>query len=407
MPQDWFDQHAPDQAATTQDWFAAHAPDVHGETPDGGDPTLWERVKDAAYKSSPLPLFERKNLPTTLAAVGGGVGGPGGAAVGGAAGAALRDILGAATGAEGVPTTATEAFGNVAGNAAVQGALSAVPGALQGAGRRLYSGLLKPAKALKDSFGGSDAIVEPLLEKAIPITAGGERRIGAAVGASRTKALDLVRAADESGAPLVEPQDVVREFAPTVVKLRKRIDIGQPSEMAKVGERGRAIVKTTDRGLPVTRAQQLKEEAQDAATGAYRMQERGGSKQLSADDLLDEDTARGLRRAIEARVPGVGPQNTETRRLLGPLRAIEDATERERGNNAVGGGRDWAALGAGTLGLLGGGPAGAAASAAAMRALATPSTGSMVAIAAYQAGRLPLDQLIRALVLDGERSGTP
>jgi hypothetical protein len=378
--------------------------DPHAGT-DKPDMFSWEHLKDAAYKSSPLPLFERKNLPMTMGGVGAGVGGPAGAAIGGAAGAALRDILGAATGAEDVPTTGTEAFANVAGNAALQGGLSAIPGVLRGAGTRLYGGLLKPAKALKESFGGSEAIVEPLLERAIPITRGGEQRIGEAVTASRGKALNLVRAADEAGAPLVEPQEIIREFQPTVTTLRKRVDIGQPSELPKVGARGRALVKTTDRGLPVTRAQELKEEAQHAASGAYRMQERGTAKQLSADDLLDEDTARGLRLAIEKRVPGVGPQNQETQRLLGPMRAMEDAVERERNNNAIGGGRDWAALGAGSLGLLGGGPAGAAGSAAIMRALATPSTGSMAAIAAYQAGRLPLDQLLRALAIEGELMG--
>src|SRR5262252_3914869 len=41
------------------------------------DPGLWDRLKSAAYQASPLPLFEKQNLPTTL-------GGVAGAATGGA-----------------------------------------------------------------------------------------------------------------------------------------------------------------------------------------------------------------------------------------------------------------------------------------------------------------------------------
>lgn len=370
-----------------------------------------KNIKEAAYKASPLPLFERENLPMTLGGIGMGVAGPAGAAVGGAGGAALRDIIGAATGAEDVPTTATGAAANVVGNAALQGGLSMVPGLvakplLQGGAKRLYGGLLKPAKALRESFGGTPAIVEPLLEKAIPITRGGERRIGEAVSASRGKAMDVVRAA-EGTVPNVAAREIVGEFKPVVETLRKRADIGQPSELPKVGARGRAIAQTASRGtgLQPVRAQALKEEAQDAASGAYRVRERGGAKQLSAEDLLDEATAKGFRKAVETRVPGVGPQNRETQRLLGPLRAVEDAVAREGNNLAVGGGRDWAAGIGGIGGLMAGGPAGGVVTAAITRALATPSTGSMVAIAAYQAGRLPLDQLIRVLTIEGQKLG--
>lgn len=276
-------------------------------------------------------------------------------------------------------------------------------GVIQGLARRLYGGLLKPKQGLKDSFGDAKAIAGTLLDERVPISRGGVEKITGRLGQSRDAAMRMVKDAEAAGTQGVIAKDVLSEFQPVVSELRKRVDIGQADELGKVGQRGRAILRTTGgRGgdLPLTKAQALKETAQDASSGAYRMMERGTQKQLSADDLLDTAVARGFKQGIERKVPGVGAQNARTQKLLGGTRALEDAVEREANNNMIGGGRDWAALGAAGLGAAGGGPVGGAASGALMRLLATPSTGSRIAIGANEIGKSRfLDPVVRQSLL--------
>lgn len=263
-------------------------------------------------------------------------------------------------------------------------------GMVQGLARRLYGGLLKPKQGLKDSFGDAKEIAGTLLDERVPISRGGVEKITGRLGQSRDTAMQMVKDAEAAGTQGVIARDVLSEFRPVVSELRKRVDIGQADELGKVGQRGRVILRTTGgRGgdLPLTRAQQLKETAQDASSGAYRAMERGTQKQLSADDLLDTAVARGLKGGIERKVPGVQAQNARTQKLLGGTRALEDAVEREANNNMIGGGRDWAALAAAGLGGAGGGPPGAAVSGLLMRLLATPSTGSRIAIGANELGK--------------------
>jgi hypothetical protein len=223
------------------------------------------------------------------------------------------------------------------------------------------------------------------------------------LGESRGNALRVVKEAQGAGAHGVGPKAIVSEYAPVISELRKRVDIGQADELARVDTRGKSIVRTADRSggsIPLVRAQQLKETAQDAASGAYRALERGSQKQLSADDLLNSATARGFRRGIEEQVPAIASHNQRTQKLLGATRAVEDAVERESNSNMIGGARDWASLAAAGLGAAGGGPGGAAAAGAGMRLLTTPSTGSRIAIGAHELARLPFAELVRLAQLE-------
>lgn len=283
----------------------------------------------------------------------------------------------------------------------VQGAQSGLK-LIQGLAQRLYGGLLKPKQALKDSFGGAKEIAGTLLSARAPISAGGVTKVTGRLGRSREAAMGMVKAAEDAGTQGVIAKDVLGEFQPVVGELRKRVDIGQANELAKVGARGKRILQTAGgRGgdIPLTRAQALKETAQDASSGAYRAMERGAQKQLGADDLLDTAVASGLKKGIERKVPGVGAQNAQTQKLLGATRALEDAVEREANNNMLGGGRDWAAMLAGGAGTAAGGPALGATGAAIMRLLATPSTGSRIAIGLNEAGKHGADDAIQRAML--------
>lgn len=276
--------------------------------------------------------------------------------------------------------------------------------------QRIYAGLLKPKQGVKDSFGSAAEIAETALNERAPITRGGLAKVTSRLGQSRDAALKTVQEADAAGMQGVVPKQVVSEYAPVVAELRKRMDIGQPSEMARVGQRGGAILKTAARtggDIRLPRAQQLKETAQDAASGAYRAIERGTQKQLGADDLLDAATAKGLRKGIEARVPEVAQHNQRSQRLIGVSRALEDAIERDANTVGIGGAKDVLAMMAGGGAMAAGAGPMAIPLAVGTRVLTTPSTGSMAAIALNEASKSGvLDAATRAAILGilGQRS---
>lgn len=262
--------------------------------------------------------------------------------------------------------------------------------------RRIYSGLLKPKQALKDSFGGAQEIAGTLLNERAPITRGGVDKVTRRLGDSRNTAMGMVKDAEASGMQGVVAKDVIGEFKPVVSELRKRADIGQADELSKVGQRGKAILKTTARtggDIPLTKAQALKETAQDASSGAYRAMERGGQKQLSADDLLDTAVARGMRSGIERKVPAVAAQNKRSQALIGGKNALEDAIERESNNLGVGGAKDTLAMVAGGGAYAAGAGPMAVPLAVGTRLMTTPSTGSM--------GAILLNEASKSGILDG------
>lgn len=282
----------------------------------------------------------------------------------------------------------------------LQGAGSVVSKGLEAGGNAIYRGLAKPVKALRDSFGGDD-MVRTAIEEGTPITAGGVSKMAGKVAESRSAALGLVDDAEKAGVPGVAPGQVARAYPRVVSELRRRVDIGQPTDLGAVGRRGRAIANTAQRTggrIPLTRAQQLKETAQDSASGAYRQMSAGGSAQLSADNLLDEATARGLREGIEQQVPGVGAQNAVTQKRLGALRMLEDAMERQGNNNAVGGMKDLIAIGGGAgIGQLSGNPEAGTTAGLLMALLSRPGMGSRAAIGMNRASKANSAQVARLL----------
>jgi hypothetical protein len=147
----------------------------------------------------------------------------------------------------------------------------------------------------------------------------------------------------------------------------------------------------------------LKRTAQDSAQAAYKMRDRGATKQLGADDLLDEATARGLRKGIENRAP-VADVNKVTQSRIGVDRMVSDSVGREGNNLAIGGAKEGLAVLGGIGGYLGTGDTDSAVKLGLLtRLLATPSTGSMVAIGANEVGRSQLIQnALRALMASHE-----
>jgi hypothetical protein len=286
----------------------------------------------------------------------------------------------------------------------IQGAGQAVAGPLGGmvgkrlssGARRVYQGLLKPSKGARQQY---PQLIDTLVEARAPISQGGLRKVEGLLSRSSQQADDMV--AQHANAPAVRANEIVSEFGDTVQKLRKRIDIGQPSELGKVGERGRGLVRT-DRGIgiEIPRAQALKKTAQESANAGYRQAERGTVKEVSADTMLDKDVARGLRKAIEKRIPDIAPVNKRTQQLGGAKDALEDAMSREGNTLAFNGLRDVGAIGGGAMLGAASGSAGLGAGAGLlMKLLSTPAMGSRAAILANDAARLGVPEgLLRALM---------
>lgn len=347
--------------------------------------------------------------PTVGAMAGGAAGAAGGlvtapvtAAMGGAAGTGVRNLIRGLRSGKGVDLS--ETAGEMATEGAKQGAMELAGGAagraLKGVGTRLYSGLLKPSKAIRREF---PTVVDDLIQNKRLITpggwfGGGLRGAEDDVAAAAAKADDLIRQAAPT-APTVQPREIIGEFGDVVQAVRDRVRAGvvPEGELAKVGERGRRLVRTTRTGpgLEITEAQRLKKAAQDAAAGAYRQMRAGNIRQLGTEDLLDAATARGLKGALEAKVPGLRAANQATQRLIGQERALADAVGRTGNHLPFGSVSDLAAMGAGAAG----GPlTGLAAKASTMA-----GPGSAAAIALYQAGKLPYAQLLRILA---QQAGT-
>lgn len=371
----------------------------HDTSPKKPEPRTWT---DTAVDALPMVGGSVGGL---LGMAGGPAGAAAGAALGGAGGEGWRRVIQGARGKRNLAQDSmTEAAGGVALEGGKQAAAEVVGGAigkgLTKVAPRLYRGLLKPSKAIEQGFGGDD-VVKTLMDNGVTISEKGLEKVTGRMADSRGAAMRMVKDAGP-GSTFVSPAEVVREFRPVVETLKKRAAIGQTDELAKVGERGRRLVRSLGRGVDAEGAQALKETAQDSASGAYRAMERGGAKQLGAEDLLDEATARGLRKAVESRVPGVAAQNRTTQKLIGGSRALENALTRSRNNLGIGGARDLIAAGVGgSIGGMAGGPAGGALGAGAgilTRLLASPRAGSATAIGLDRVGKhVPIDELLRAL----------
>lgn len=276
-----------------------------------------------------------------------------------------------------------------------------IPGAigkgLQAAGRGIYRGgvALLP-KTLKQQFPN---IADTGLNEGIALTKRGASAADARVGASRAEADATIASAEAAGKGPVSPRRVITEFRPVRDTVQKRAALGMADETPAVAARARLFASHNKGGIPLTKAQGLKREAQDLAESAYRAQDRGANVN-GTDLLMNEAQARGLRQEIERAVPDVGPINRRTQDLVGLTRAAEHASGTGHGLMRLGG--------AGALGLLGSGggalPAMAAAGTGAM--LSTPGGLTSLGLLTRTGGKV-LPGAMRAALLAQMMSDEP
>lgn len=260
--------------------------------------------------------------------------------------------------------------------------------ALRMFGSRLYRGMLKPSKAVREEF---PDVSDELLEARRLITRGGADAAGDAVTAASNKADAMTDAVVQGGgAPNLSVLEVAQPMKDVIDVVDKQIRSGvmPASEKSKITERiKRMFDQAGAAGYNLGESTDLKRTAQAAAVGAYNQMKRGNLKQLSTEDLLDAATARGFKEAIEARVPGIKDANALTQKLIGQSHAMEDAVGRTGNHIPFGSVSDLAAMGAGTLGnpVLG----------AAVKASTFAPTASALAIGANELGKRNMATAVR------------
>lgn len=259
-----------------------------------------------------------------------------GAAIGGGAGEALR-------------AKATGRDVN-AGDVVTQGLLQ---GSMQAAGpvvNALGSGLYKGGVALlpKGIKIESPDLATAGYREGIALTKGGANKAGKAITESARQADAAIAAAERGGAGPVSTRAVISELRPARDKAARAASLGMPDETGAIAGRAKAFAAHNKGGIPLTRAQELKREAQDLATAAYKAHDRGAPIN-TLETLMNEAQARGLRQEIERLVPGVGDINARTQSLIGLEKAAEHAGQTGHVLSRLGG----STVGAGVAGIPG------------------------------------------------------
>lgn len=285
-----------------------------------------------------------------------------------------------------------------------QGGMEAAGGVVGKGIKLLGSGLYRGGvallpKTLKQQY---PDIVATGLKEGIALTRRGATKAGALVSASRNQADALLANAEKAGASAVSPRKVVTALRPVKAKMKTQAALGLPDETPALAQRAKTFAARNRGGIPLTKAQTLKREAQDLAETAYKARDKGATIN-SLEALTNEAQARGLREGIESIVPAVGPVNARTQSLMGLTRGAEHASETGHILSRLGG------IGGGALLGSAGGMLPAVAGAGAGLALSTPggltATGLMLRKTGSAVGLSP--QLLRAALLAQMLGDTP
>lgn len=282
--------------------------------------------------------------------------------------------------------------GGIAGSALAPTVAQGISTGIDVVGKGLYKGgvALLP-KTLKQQF---PTMGEAGYREGIPLTGKGADAAKAAGISGGQEADALIAEAQRQGVGPVSSRAVVSELRPVRDKVQRAAQLGLPNETSSVAGRARSFAAQNPKGIPLTRAQELKREAQDLAESAYRAQDRGATINQT-DTLMNEAMAGGLRKELERLVPAVAPVNARTKELVGLEKGATHASQtghilsRLGGSGVVGG-----------LASLGGAvPAVAGAGAGLM--LTTPGGLSQAALALKAIRPLPshLENPIRAAIL--------
>jgi hypothetical protein len=265
-----------------------------------------------------------------------------GGKVGGVAGAAAGGALG--KGAEMLIDSQPQSFGEGAramGRAAVEQGAGQAVGVGVGKGLTMLGkgaylggvGLLP--KTLKQGYAtatqtGTERLADAGFAEGIPLTAKGAAKAGGKIAEVSTKVHDKLSTLQRAGASPVQAREVAASLRPVRDTFVKRAELGLPDETPNLAGRVKAMRAQSPGGIPLTRAQELKREAQALADSAYKSQ-AAGHPINSGDMLTNKAVASGLREAIERRAPDVAPLNERMQGLIG----LRDGAEHASGTGHI------------------------------------------------------------------------
>lgn len=272
------------------------------------------------------------------------------AAAGGSIGEVARQALQAWNGRwDVVPPDVQSQITGIIAEGAKQGGLEAggryiVGPVLKILGRATYRSALKPSVEVRREFGGRE-VTDTLVDAGVPITrtGAGTERTSQLLNEAGQDTAQTIAAADASGVKPVNMRPVVAELGRTRDRAANRVVRGPATAEVNV-MRDAALAENPGR-VSITRAQAMKQAEQDLATAAYKAEAKGATVN-SIDTAMHEDLARGLRQAIERRIPSIADKNKRTQDIIGALKAISQAEGRIANNNIIGMG-DMLALGSG------------------------------------------------------------
>lgn len=262
-------------------------------------------------------------------------------------------------------------------------------------GRGIYRAALKPAKAIRDEF-GARSVVDTLVSEGVPITrsGAGTEKVGRLLSDAGADTAQAIAQAEQSGVKPGTIRPVLKSLQATDEAISNRV-VRSPARQQVADFRQAALADNPGR-IPVTRMQSMKQAEQDLAVKAYQAAAKGAPIN-SIETSMHEDLARGLREAIERRVPGIRNKNLRTQQLIGALKAVSGAENRIANRDPIGMG-DLLSLGTGYAGTQALGPQGAAIGII-QEVLTRPEIASRLGIALDRAGKpIITPQVLRSVM---------
>lgn len=269
--------------------------------------------------------------------VGGVPGGIGGAALGGAAGEAARQLVNRARGKD-APATMTEAAKDIGIQGGVQGATEAIGGVLgkglEVGGTALYRGYLKPSLASAEVAKAKELVATGIREW-LPVTEWGKKKAARLIGELNTQVEGALKASG-ANVDLHQIAERVRAFAQRTY--------GRPGSPTADFEAAMKVANDIDAhpslGLPAgakpTRVDVSPVQANEVKRGLDRaIGDTGFGVERTAATEARKAGRYETRKAIEAKVLGVGELTARESKLIDAFEALEKATAREANKNPL------------------------------------------------------------------------
>lgn len=294
--------------------------------PENVSSSVWDRLKSAAYQASPLPLFERQNIPTTAGAVAG-------AATGGLMAVPIAGLTAmAVSGAQGgTPSeNLTQGLLNAGGEAAAPLLSAAAPMA-----GRLMQSALKPAggrSVLADIRAGLPIpkVVQTLLDEGVSVSQRGVVKLSELLSQQHQATSDVVQSLKGT----YPKQEVTEAVLPVIDRFSKQA--APQADLRTIGD-----VVHDFMAHPVYRNAMTPQELQAMKTATYKELEGQYGQLSSAGIETRKALARGAKEGIETLAAQQGrgdirAMNAREGRLLEAMEAVVKRVAQTGNTNPLG-----------------------------------------------------------------------